>query len=78
MGQLRAVKKRQAGSTVRPLQAKVAPEVHTKAYEAAAAAGLSVGLYIETLILRDEVDKHGRPLWADELPEGQQELPLGA
>lgn len=40
-----------------------------KAHAAAEAAGLSLSGYIRELIRRDEVDKTGRPLWAEPAAE---------
>ncbi|GGM16034.1 hypothetical protein GCM10011594_40050 [Nakamurella endophytica] len=52
--------------------------MHRKANDAADAAGVSLGLYLEELIRRDEVDAQGCPLWLTPRTqhEGQDELPL--
>ena len=42
---------------------------YNKAHLAAKAAGISLSMYIATLIRRDKVDRNGRPLWADNASE---------
>ncbi len=56
----------------------VLPELCEKARTSAAAAGLSIGAYLERLIAADQVDADGRPLWAtnDPNPTSQEQLPL--
>ena len=55
------------GATV-ILQARVAPDTRDRAHRAAAALGVSMAAYIEQLLLRDELDDTGRPVWAEEEP----------
>ena len=67
------------------LSPMVPAEVHAQAFANAKSAGISVGLYLTRLIERDQLDKHGVPLWRVEeieeetrkraKEEGQQ-LPL--
>lgn len=42
---------------------------YLKAHTAAEAAGPSLSGYVAELARRDQVDEHGRPLWADPAPE---------
>lgn len=59
------------------LQGRVEPAAREKAHRAAAALGISVTAYLEQLLLHDELDDRGRPLWWTEpLPPDQGELPL--
>lgn len=48
------------------LQGRVRPEVRELAAERAAAAGVSLAVYLEQLVLHEPVDAHGRPHWAEE------------
>jgi hypothetical protein len=48
---------------------RVEQSEYMKAHAAAEAAGLSLSGYIRELIRRDEVDKTGRPLWAEPAAE---------
>ncbi len=59
------------------LQARVAPQVRTKAHETADALGVSMAVYIQRLIEHDELDERGRPTWwTEEYDAHQEELPL--
>lgn len=64
----------------RPLQGLVSYDMHSKARQAANAAGVSMGIYLDELIRRDEVDEAGCPLWLPpkKASEDQHEFPLGA
>lgn len=57
-----------------PLQGSVPPATRQKARAAADAAGISVGLYLEWLVDRDEVDGNGLPTWLPPKAEGQPAL----
>ncbi len=46
------------------LQARVPMHVRERANAAADALGISLGLYLEQLVTRDQLDEHGRSLWA--------------
>ena len=50
-------------------------EVHARAKAAAYAGGMTIGVYLASLILRDELDESGRPVWAASATNGTQELP---
>jgi hypothetical protein len=66
-----------AGPTV-PLQGKVPESTRHRANAVADSLGISLGLYLEQLITRDQLDDHGRPLWAAEaglLPGPDKPLP---
>jgi hypothetical protein len=56
----------------------VPPEAHAKAFANAKASGVSMGRYLAELILRDQLDEHGRPVWASEAfgEPDQGELPM--
>lgn len=54
----------------------VTPDEATKALKAANATGLSFAGLVNELIRRMDVDRHGRPAWADELHQ-QHPLPTG-
>lgn len=61
------------------VQTWVAEDVYRKVRKAADVAGMSIRMYLEELVSRDEVDADGRPLWAvadDEADTLEQELPL--
>lgn len=61
------------------MQTWVAEDVYRKVRKAADVAGMSIRMYLEELVSRDEVDADGRPLWAvadDEADTLEQELPL--
>ena len=57
-----------------PLQGSVPPATRQKARAAADAAGISVGLYLEWLVERDEVDATGLPTWLPPKAEDQPAL----
>jgi hypothetical protein len=46
------------------IYAQVPSRARAKGRRAAAAANMSFAAYLETLLLRDEVDESGRPTWA--------------
>jgi hypothetical protein len=48
------------------MQGKVPPHTRERANAIADALGVSLGLYLEALIDRDQLDEHGRPVWAAE------------
>lgn len=52
----------------------VDPEVHERAQRNAAGAGMSLAYYLSELIMRDERDETGCPVWAR---DKDGELPLG-
>ncbi len=52
----------------------VLPELCQKARTAAAAANISLGGYLERLIAADQVDENGRPLWAAEPDNPEEQL----
>lgn len=54
----------------------VTPEEAVKALKAADLTGLSFAGLVNELIRRMDVDKHGRPVWADQLNQ-QNPLPNG-
>jgi hypothetical protein len=56
----------------------VQPEDAEKAITAAEMAGVSFAGLVAQLIRRMDVDEAGRPVWADELTEHQEELPQAA
>ncbi|MGF3141027.1 hypothetical protein [Streptomyces diastaticus] len=60
------------------LSPMVPADVHAAAYANAKAAGVSMGKYIAELIRRDQLNEHGRPVWAgDAFGEPDQgELPM--
>ncbi|MGL5856972.1 MAG: hypothetical protein ACRC35_00925 [Angustibacter sp.] len=61
------------------LQGRVPEEVHRAAMDRAAAAGISLAVYLEELVRRDEVDyQTGRPLWAVDGPAPFKELSQSA
>ena len=49
-------------------------EDHEKAHAAAAALDMSLSGYLATLVRRDELDAHGRPVWAS-VTEQAERLP---
>ena len=53
----------------------VAYEVHTRAKAAAHAGGMTMGVYLASLVMRDELDETGCPVWAAAATNGTQELP---
>ena len=68
--------KRDAGTTSgnrEKFYGYVLPELCDKARASAAAANLSIGGYLERLIAADELDEHGRPLWATTEPDTRAE-----
>ncbi|GAA2110979.1 hypothetical protein [Streptomyces synnematoformans] len=56
----------------------VPPEVHARVYANARASGVSMGKYIAELIMRDQLDENGRPVWADDAfgPQEGEKLPM--
>lgn len=60
------------------LSPMVPAEAHAAAYANAKAAGVSMGKYLAELIMRDQLDEHGRPVWACEAfgEPAQGELPM--
>lgn len=66
-----------AGPTV-PLQGRVPQGTRDRANAVADCLGISLGRYLEILVERDELDEHGRPLWAAQaglLPRKDEALP---
>ena len=57
------------------LQARVAVETRERAQAAAAAIGIPVSEYVQQLVLRDQVDEHGRPMWAEVVDSQQAPMP---
>ncbi|MDF4254673.1 hypothetical protein [Streptomyces sp. WMMB303] len=53
-------------------------EAHARAFANAKASGVSMSKYIAELILRDQLDDSGRPVWAREAfgEPDQGELPM--
>jgi len=61
-----------------PLQGRVHPRIRQKARDVADAAGISIAVYLERLIERDELDANGVPTWLEpSAPRNQEVLPLG-
>lgn len=56
--------RRTPGGPTVGLQARVPLHVRERANAVADALGISLGLYIEQLVTRDELDERGRSLWA--------------
>jgi hypothetical protein len=66
------------GTPLRQLKARVREEAVERAHRAAAALCVTTAVYIEALILHDEVGPDGRPLWWTKPSQRDQEvLPLG-
>lgn len=61
-----------------PLQGRVPVEARVKAKRAADAAGISLGRYLEMLVMRDQVDTSGCPNWLQPKQRDQPELPIDA
>ena len=64
------------GRKLVPLQARVEEAAYSKAQRAADAAGISLSVYVQTLIDSDETDANGCPTWRVPRDHGQEELPL--
>lgn len=76
-GRAQRPQSRDRGAPKLLLQGRVVPEAHRKASAAAEAAGITVTDYLERLVLQDQVDATGRPLWLPPRPDtAQEELPL--
>ena len=62
------------------MQGKVPPHTRERANAIADALGVSLGRYLEQLIERDQLDQHGRPVWAAEagLLREETDTPLPA
>jgi len=55
----------------------VEPETLVRVYSVAEALGVSLAAYVEELILNDQLDERGRPVWWDtRVHRDQEELPL--
>ncbi|MEU5547158.1 hypothetical protein AB0G85_33080 [Streptomyces sioyaensis] len=56
----------------------VPPEVHARVFANAKASGVSMGKYLAELIMRDQLDASGCPVWAREAfgEPDQGELPM--
>lgn len=61
-----------------PLQGRVPVEARVKAKRAADAAGISLGRYLEMLVMRDQVDTSGCPIWLPPRQRDQPELSIDA
>jgi hypothetical protein len=57
-----------------PLQAQVPPSARIKARGIADALGVSLGIYLEQLLEREELDHLGRPKWWGEMDDPQGKL----
>jgi len=56
---------------------RLVPAAWKKAETAASALRISRDAYLDALLLREELDEQGRPVWwADPAPTDQEELPL--
>jgi hypothetical protein len=56
---------------------RLIPEAWQKAETAAAALGVSRDAYLDALLMREQLDERGRPVWwTDPTPRDQEELPL--
>ena len=65
------------GAKATPSTVRLIPEAWQKAETAAAALGVSRDAYLDALLLREQLDERGRPLWwTDPVPQDQVELPL--
>jgi hypothetical protein len=61
----------------RQLKARVCDEAVQRAHRRATALGVTMAEYVEALLLHDEPDEDGRPLWwTRPVPADQKELPL--
>ena len=63
-----------AGKTL--IQSWVPDEIRDKASRAADAGGISLARYLQLLVMQDQVDATGCPVWLEPAPAPQEELPL--
>jgi hypothetical protein len=54
------------------LTAMVDQEVHERAFRNAAALGITASRYVAELVIRDQVDADGVPVWAAEFDEQER------
>ena len=53
----------------------VAYEVHARAKAAAHAGGMTMGVYLASLVMRDELDETGCPVWASSASGNTEQIP---
>lgn len=58
------------------LQGRVPPEVHQRAADQAQAAGISIAVYLEQMVLHSQTDEHGRPVWLADFLAARSEKDL--
>lgn len=71
--------RRTPGGPTVGLQARVPLYVRERANAVADSLGISLGLYVEQLVMRDQLDEQGRSVWAGEAgllpPPHEDQLP---
>ena len=59
-----ARRKRATGEETVGVHFAMPPQVRQRANDVARSLGITLGRYMEILVLRDVLDEHGRPRWA--------------